>query len=116
MSITLTQDELDDLWNQLTLDERWCLWMSTLCDSKSEAARRVGKDPKWLDNRQRRNPTFRAALDLGSPWPAEDVDRRMDEELPLLARMTMVDTMRGASENARHRVAAARIILRTARG
>ena len=75
-----------------------------------------GQEPKWIDNRQRRNPAFRAALDLGPAWPAEDVDRRMDEELLRLARMTMVDIMRGNSRNARHRVAAARIVLRTARG
>lgn len=56
--MTLTADELDDLWNQLTLDERRCLWMYTSCDSKAGAARRVGKDPKWLDNRLRRIPRF----------------------------------------------------------
>ena len=30
----------------------------------------VGIDPKWLDNWQRRNPAFRAALDPGPMWPA----------------------------------------------
>lgn len=114
--MTLTRDERDQLWNQLTLDERWCLWMYTVCDSKASAARRIGKNPKWIDNRQRRNPAFRAALDLDPTWPAADVGRRMDEEIVRLARMTMVEIMRGASENARYRVAAARIILRTAPG
>ena len=116
MSITLTQDERDELWNQLTLDERWCLWVRPLCDSKADAARCIGKNEKWLDNRQRRNPAFRSALDLGPAWPAEDVDRRMDEEIARLARMTMVDIMRGSSANARHRMAAAKVVLRTARG
>lgn len=115
MSITLTQDERDELWNQLTLDERWCLWVHTLCGSKAGAARRIGKNPKWVDNRQRRNPAFRAALDLGSVWPAEDVDRRMDEEIVRLAQMTLVDVMRGTTDNPRHKVTAARLILRTAR-
>ncbi len=116
MSMTLTQDERDELWNQLTLDERWCVWTYALCDSKADAARRIGKNPKWLDNRQRRNPAFRAALDLGPTWPAEDVARRMDEEIGRLATMTLVDVMRGTTNNAKNRVAAARIILRTARG
>ncbi len=101
---------------RLTLDERWCLWVHALCDSKADAARRIGKNPKWLDNRQRRNAAFRAALDLGPAWPAEDVDRRMDEELLRLATMTLVDVMRGTANNAKNRVAAARIILRTTRG
>ena len=109
--MTLTQDERDDLWNQLTLDERWCLWTYTLCDSKASAAQRIGKNPKWLDNRQRRNPAFRAALDLGSVCPP-----KTDEEIARLATMTLVDVMRGTTNNAKNRVAAARIILRTARG
>ncbi len=113
--MTLTQDERDELWNHLTLDERRCLWMYTSCDSKAGAARRIGKNPKWVDNRQRRNPAFRAALDLGPAWPAEDVDRRMDEEIVRLATMTLVDVMRGTTNNSKNRVAAARIILRTAR-
>ncbi len=116
MSITLMQQERDGLWNRLTFDERWCLSTYTLCDSKADAARRIGKNPKWVDNRQRRNPAVRVALDLGPIWPAADIDQRMDEELVRLARMTMVDIMRGNSLNARHRVAAARIVLRSARG
>ena len=60
--MTLTHDELDDLWNQLTLDERRCLWMSSSCNSKADAARRIGQNAKWLDNRQRRNPAFRTAF------------------------------------------------------
>lgn len=113
--MTLAQDERDEMWNQLTLDERWCLWVHTLCDSKADAARRIGKNPKWVDNRQRRNPAFRAALDFGSAWQAEDIDQRLDAEVGRLATMTLVDVMRGTTNNARNRVAAARIILRTTR-
>ena len=74
------------------------------------------RTPKLLDNRQRRNTVFRAALDLGPARPAEDLAGRMDEELLRLATMTLVDVMRGTTNNAKNRVAAARIILRTTRG
>ena len=34
--MTLTQGDLDDLWNQLTLDKRRCIWMyASLCRTRA---------------------------------------------------------------------------------
>ena len=108
----MTQYECDELWNQLTSDERSCVSMYKVCGVKAEAARHIDKTPKWLDNRQRTKPAFRRALDSVGQWPLEDIDRRQNAEISISASVFLRRVIESDDTKPHHRLAATRIVAR----
>ena len=86
-------DDLSELWSRLTADERWAVFTARRCATKTEAARRIGKSAKWLENSQARHPTFRQALDRRSEWPDEDLLAMMTGELVASAFVVLREAM-----------------------
>ena len=77
------------VWADLSPDERRCVWTYSMSESKAEAARSIGKDAKWLENRQARHPAFRAAMDAN--WRPDMLTAWMIPELNDLCVKTLTE-------------------------
>ena len=67
-------DDITDvrlLWSQLTPAERSCVLEYHTCGVKVKAARRAGKNQKWLEYHQKAHPLFRQAMDECWSWPGD---------------------------------------------
>ena len=67
-------DDITDvrlLWSQLTPAERSCVLEYHTCGVKVKAARRAGKNRKWLEYHQKTHPLFRQAMDECWSWPGD---------------------------------------------
>ena len=103
---------LDELWPQLTPDEQRCVFAYRFSNTKSEAFRQIGRNPKWLENRKRRHPAFRAAM--ASRWFGEDLTARLIPEL--LDRVMLRVTTETDPAMLRHYVSAMKTLGRIAEG
>ncbi|MDP6495269.1 MAG: hypothetical protein QGI09_07610, partial [Dehalococcoidia bacterium] len=69
------QHDLERLWYRLKPDERRCVYAYRVSASKAEAARRIGKNQKWLEYSSRAHPEFREAMDRAWEWDHDEMKR-----------------------------------------
>ncbi len=103
---------MDEVWPKLSQEERWCVVMRSVGRSKAESAQAIGRNAKWLDNRQRRNPTFRFALEQCSRWSADELHARIHGDMVLAAKAVVLGLMTSSAVSEKDRLAATKLAVR----
>ena len=106
--------DLDMLWTELSPDERWCLLGYRVKGTKSGGARLVGMTPKWMDNRQRKNPAFREAMD-SREFTVPEIEERLTLDLAGTAMVALRNVLWSFDAKPNHKIAAANLARRLAR-
>lgn len=103
--------DLNELWDSLWPDERRFLLSYRACGIKAQAARRIGKTSKWIENRQRLHPGFRLAADL-EELTGQEVVRRIMPDLLTLATDNLSEALTSNDVSLARQIEAAKVLCR----
>ena len=92
-----SDDSMDDLWERLTREERWCVFAYRTGRSQTAAANSVGKSGKWVEYHLRAHPAFRKAME-SSEWRLDDMQKWMRVQLAAEGEVQLIKALLTGAE------------------
>ena len=81
-------------------------------ETKAEAARSIGKGPKWLEYHGKAHPAFRQAMDSKGRWRREQLERLMMEDMAATAIVAPMEIVESPGKLTSHRFEAVKLALK----